>query len=329
MNFAEYKKQKEKLKKATDKIKDEKPSFADDRLWKPTPDKANFAEALIRFLPQPNMENEPVVKHFHHFIQEGNKYYIEPCLTNWQGEDGKDLACPACEYFFSLREELFEQGMKEDDVKKATGKYVRKTDHYANILVKRDPHNSDAEGKVFIYKFGMGIMKKINEKLYPKSELDEPINIFCMEEGADFRLKIDNAGKRDADYSSSSFLEKTGIACDEDKFEEVWNNLHSLEEWTDRSKVKSYDELKKSLYRVVKRKLNDDSESEKSTENLDDVFDGDDFEEPESKPEKETPKQKTVEKEEKKKPADDDMGVMDDLDGFDDSDFDDMLDEFD
>ena len=74
-----------KIASAFDKIanpQSESRSFEDDRFWKPEPDKAGNATAVIRFLPRVEGDDLPWVKIFSHGFQgPTGKWYIENSLT--------------------------------------------------------------------------------------------------------------------------------------------------------------------------------------------------------------------------------------------------------
>ena len=63
-------------------------SYDDERIWKPTQDKAGNAYAIIRFLPAIGNDDLPFVKIFSHGFQnkENQQWYIENSLTTI-GED--------------------------------------------------------------------------------------------------------------------------------------------------------------------------------------------------------------------------------------------------
>ena len=53
----------------------------DERLWKPTPDKAGNAQAVIRFMPAAPGEDGPWVRIWSHFFKGPGGWYIEKSLT--------------------------------------------------------------------------------------------------------------------------------------------------------------------------------------------------------------------------------------------------------
>ena len=61
----------------------EKKSYADERFWKPTVDKAGNGYAVLRFLPAPTGEDLPWVRYWDHgFKGPTGLWYIENSLTS-------------------------------------------------------------------------------------------------------------------------------------------------------------------------------------------------------------------------------------------------------
>ena len=84
----------------------------------------------------------------------------------------------------------------------------------------------------------------------PEFEDESAINPFDLWDGANFRLKMRNVeGFRN--YDKSEFDTSGPLFDDDTQLEEVWKQCYSLQELTDPSNFKSYDELKQRLYRVL------------------------------------------------------------------------------
>ena len=61
----------------------EKKSYGDDRMWKPTVDKAGNGYAVIRFLPAVEGDDLPWAKYWDHFFQgPTGQWYVEKSLTS-------------------------------------------------------------------------------------------------------------------------------------------------------------------------------------------------------------------------------------------------------
>ena len=218
----------------------EKKSYGDDRIWKPTVDKAGNGYAVLRFLPAKNSDEIPWVRYWDHgFKGPTGQWYIENSLTSIGQQD------PVGE----LNSRLWNSGIDAD---KETARRQKRRLHYVtNVLVLQDPGNPQNEGKVMLYKFGKKIYDKIMDAMQPEFADETPVNPFDMWGGADFKLKIRNVeGYRN--YDKSEFANPSELYGGEDsKLEPLVNQLHDISEFTDPKNYKSYDELKAKLMRVL------------------------------------------------------------------------------
>jgi len=218
----------------------EKKSYADERFWKPTVDKAGNGYAVLRFLPAPTGEDLPWVRYWDHgFKGPTGLWYIENSLTSIGQPD------PVGE----MNSVLWNTGRDED---KAIARERKRRLHYVtNIMVVSDPSNPENEGKVFLYKFGKKIFDKIMDVMQPAFQDETPVNPFDFWEGADFKLKIRQVeGYRN--YDKSEFASASALhEGDDTKLEGVYNTLYSLQEFLDPKNYKSYAELKTKLSRVL------------------------------------------------------------------------------
>ena len=214
-------------------------SYVDDRIWKPTVDKAGNGYAVIRFLPGTE-ESIPFVRYWDHgFKGPTGQWYIENSLTSIGQPD------PVGE----LNSRLWNTGLDSDKDKARTQK--RRLHYVTNIYVVSDPSAPQNEGKVFLYKFGKKIFDKIYDLMNPAFADETPVDPFDFWEGADFKLKIRNVeGYRNYDKSEFA-LAAPLLSADEAKLEEVYGKLHDLSEFTNPKNYKSYDELKAKLMRVL------------------------------------------------------------------------------
>jgi len=215
-------------------------SYADERIWKPTVDKAGNGYAVLRFLPSKEGEDLPWVRYWDHgFKGPTGLWYIENSLTSIGQPD------PVSE----MNSKLWNSGTEED---KAIVRERKRRLHYvANVYVVSDSGNPANEGKVMLYKFGKKIFEKIMDVMQPAFQDETPVNPFDLWEGADFKLKIRNVeGYRN--YDKSEFSDKSALfEGDESKLEAVDAQTHGLKEFTDPSNYKTYDELKAKLMRVL------------------------------------------------------------------------------
>ena len=218
----------------------EKKDYGDDRMWKPTVDKAGNGYAVIRFLPAGEGEDLPWVRYWDHgFKGSTGRWYIEKSLTSIGQQD------PVSE----LNSQLWNTGRDED--KEIARQRKRRLHHVSNILVVSDSANPENEGKVFLYEYGKKIMDKIMDVMQPQFADETPVNPFDFWGGANFKLKIRQVeGYRN--YDKSEFDSASQLFDgDEAKLEEVYNQSYKLSEFTDPSSYKSYAELKKKLFEVI------------------------------------------------------------------------------
>jgi hypothetical protein len=218
----------------------EKKSYADDRIWKPTVDKAGNGYAVLRFLPAAEGQELPWVRYWDHgFKGPTGLWYIENSLTSIGQPD------PVGE----LNSRLWNSGIESDKDRARDQK--RRLHYVVNMLVLQDPSNPANEGKVMLYKFGKKIFDKIMDSMQPEFADESPVNPFDFWEGADFKLKIRNVeGYRN--YDKSEFASPSALHDGDDtRLEAVYNQLHDLSEFSDPKNYKSYDELKAKLARVL------------------------------------------------------------------------------
>lgn len=224
-----------------------------DNYWKPTPDKSGNALAVIRFLPGPAVDGDdalPWVRYFDHGFKGPNgKWYIEKSLTTFGDKD------PVSEYNSQLWNSTTDDNAPE---RKQARNQKRRLHYVANVYIVSDPQNKDAEGKVFLFKFGKKIMDKILKMMNPDLESEPRINPTDLWAGAPFKLKmtrqnVNISGRSVAfpNYDESVFLAPGPLFEDDSEMEAIWKKEYSLKEIVDRKNFKSYDELKRRLDEVV------------------------------------------------------------------------------
>ena len=216
----------------------EKKNYGDERIYKPTVDKAGNGYVVLRFLPAPEGEDLPWVRYWDHgFKGPTGQWYIERSLTSIGQPD------PVGE----LNSRLWNTGIESDKDRARTQK--RRLHYVTNVQIISDPAKPENEGKVFLYQFGKKIFDKIMDVMQPAFQDETPVNPFDFWEGANFKLKIRNVeGYRN--YDKSEFESQSALA-DDDKLEEIYTQLHPLNEFTDPKNYKTYDELKAKLMKVL------------------------------------------------------------------------------
>ena len=201
--------------------------------YQPWIDKNGNGSAVLRFLPGLPGEEE-FVQLFNHAFKVEDRWFIENCPSTL------NLACPVCE----IERTLWIKGNKElVSIRK------RKMYFISNVLVVRDPKQAENDGKVFLFKYGKKIFDKINSALNPLFPDTEPMNPFDVEEGANFRLRITQAGKF-RDYDKSSFDAPSALG-DPEQVEAILSQRSSLAEIIAPQQFKSYDELKAKFDRLI------------------------------------------------------------------------------
>ena len=215
----------------------------DERFWKLTTDKAGNGFAVIRFLPATDGEDMPFVKLYSHAFQGPGGWYIENSLTTLGQND------PLGEY----NRELWNSG--DESLKEQVRKQKRKLQYYANIYVVKDPGNPEAEGKVFLFRFGKKIYDKIMDAVNgDELEGREGYNPFDFWTGADFKLRAKKVAGY-PNYDSSEFQSPATLDdLDDAQLESIWQRQHGLQPLVAPDQFKSYDDLKKRLDAVLNLK---------------------------------------------------------------------------
>ncbi len=218
----------------------------DERFWSPTFDAtAGTGEAVVRFLPPPVGEEMPFVKLFFHSFKgvKSGKWYIENSLSTLGQKD------PCGE----LNSRCWNSGIEA--AKEISRRQKRKVRYYANVLVINDPANPEANGNVYLWKFGQEIFNVINAAMFPEDADDQPVNPFDPWDGHDFKLKMKGhnlEGRTVPRYDKSAFKPKSSpLAETDEEIEEIWKKAHSLSQFTAPTNFKSYAELQKRLVEVV------------------------------------------------------------------------------
>lgn len=250
MNFSNLKKQSksfDNLLKEVDKLNS--PTYekdnSTDNYWKPTPDKAGNALAVIRFLPGPAVDGDdalPWVQYWDHGFQnkETGKWYIEKSLTTLGQKD------PVSEY----NSTLWNASTDDQSWQRKQARDQKRRLHYvSNIKVISDPKNPQNEGKVFLFKYGKKIFDKITKMMNPDLESEQAINPFDLWNGANFKLKMTRQSGF-PNYDESTFLAPGPLSDDDAELEAVWKSELSLKDIIDPKNFKTYDQLKARLAEV-------------------------------------------------------------------------------
>jgi hypothetical protein len=252
MDLNEYKSKRKNVDSLIDKLKqtnDSKKSsggdansYKDDRLWSYTKGSDGNALAVIRFLPAPT-DTAPIVSNYSYFFQGPGGWYIE------RDPSTIDEKSPVMIYNSKII-----NGRKFDTLDEVTKMDIRsrsrKKDFYANILVVKDSAKPENEGKVFLWKFPQTIYDMVISAANPEdTTVEEPVEVFDLFEGCNFKLKVKKNSGGKADYSSSSFMEKSPLS--DEMASKVLAQLYPLDEFISPKNIKSFDELQAKFNRVM------------------------------------------------------------------------------
>lgn len=230
---------------------------ADPRFWYPQTDQAGNGFAIIRFLPAAPNEAVPYITEFAHGFQGPGGWYIQRSRTTL-GKGEKD---PVYEYngkIYAQSKEAEAQGNTTlaKSLQESNKRRRRTTSYIANILVVKDPANPENEGKVFLFRYGIKLQTKIEEKMKPAFEGDTPINPFDPWEGANLRLKITTAKpippakKGFRNYDNSEWDSQSAIGSDAE-IEAIWKSEHPLLPLIAPDTFEPYEKLKAMFDRVM------------------------------------------------------------------------------
>lgn len=235
----------------------------DDRFWTVTRDGAGTGSAIIRFLPPVNGENIPWVKSFSYgFKGPSGRWYIN------ESPSAINLPDPVMEYNSEAYASKDEERIADAKNRKRRSQFI------SNILVVKDPANPENEGKVFLFKFGKKILEMIMSKAKPEFDSDEPVFVWDIDEGCNFKLRIKMVAKY-PNYDSSEWAAQSALAKTDDQIEDILSKCHDLSEFTKESYFKDYDTLKKEFDRVMA--IGGSSQTAESRVNADANGESDDF----------------------------------------------------
>lgn len=214
----------------------------DTGFWRPTKDKTGNSQAVIRFLPNKNIEDVPFVRRYSHSFKDPTtkRWYIEKSLTTLGQQD----------YIAEVNGELWNTGLDEN--KELARSRKRTLKFISNILVIKDPGNPANEGQVMKFEYGKKIFDKIVAAAKPEADLgEEPVNAFDPKTGADFLYK-QTVVAGFPNYDQSKFSSSKPLAGGNDaKIQEILDRCHDINEEIAPDKFKSYEELKKKFLWVT------------------------------------------------------------------------------
>ena len=198
-----------------------------------TRDKEGNGSAVIRFLPPVNGDELPWVRTYSFgFKGPTGRWYLN------ESPNTIGLPDPVAER--NQADWASGDQAMQDEVRKRK----RQTKYISNILVIKDPAHPENEGKIFLFKYGKKIHEMIASKAKPEFADDDPMYVWDLWDGANFKLRIKTVASY-PNYDSSEFMSKSEVfGGDEDKLQELVDGCHKLSEFTEPGRFKSYETLK-------------------------------------------------------------------------------------
>lgn len=250
-NFASMKNKKTNASKLKDKIQDNTAGNRDERFWRPDYDKETFVgSALIRFLPRYDSDGDITLpwvswKEFYFMNKQNQKYNHRSLVTIGKEDPVANLN----RAHWAMMNDTQKDGAEGKEAKKRN---VR-MQYVANIVVLDDPKHPENNGKVFLYKFGNQIKKKLEAVWFPEYEDQTPIEFFDWDEGANLRIRSKKADFGKMPTYEDSVVEGVSALADgrQEIQEKIFNSLHDLSEFESEDNYKSYEELEKEMLKVL------------------------------------------------------------------------------
>ena len=224
----------------------EEKSYTDDRYWKPTIDKNGNANCVLRFLPAGGDEEAPYITIYSYAFQDSKtqQWYIENSLQTIGLED------PVAQ----KNKQLWDTG---DELNRDIVRKRRRIQKFvSNVLIIKDPANTEVEGQVKLYKFGKAILNKIKESIKPQFPDDPSVNPYDLWEGADFRLRIFKDASNGYPSYEKCVFDTPSVVFDGDDTrieEEIFMKLIPLQPEIGPTKFKPYAKLVERLALVEGR----------------------------------------------------------------------------
>ena len=211
----------------------------DNRFWKLSRDAVGNGAAVLRFLPAVNGDEIPWVTEISYGFQgPTGKWYINksPYVIG--------QPCPAGEYSAAAYQSKDPVRIEQAKAMKRSKKYI------SNVLIVKDPANPENEGKVMLFKYGKKIHDMITGKMKPVFADDEPIDVFDIDEGCNFKLRAKIVSDF-VNYDSSEWAGQSPLAKTDEEIQAILDKCHRLGDFTDPSYFKSYDKLKEEFDRAM------------------------------------------------------------------------------
>jgi hypothetical protein len=212
-------------------------NFKDNRIYFPEYKEDGTAKATIRFLEAPDVD-VPMIAVYSHYFKGVGGWFVENCPTTIGGQ------CPVCEDNSNHWNNEGDAGQEFVRNRRSS----RVLSYYTNILVVNDEKTPSNNGKIFLFKLGKKIFKKVEEAIDDDGMV--PWDELC---GVNFILKItkEKLGQNMVpNYDSSYFVRDAngdGLETPLSKYgdlEKIKSTVYKLGDYVDPKNYKSYDELK-------------------------------------------------------------------------------------
>jgi hypothetical protein len=201
--------------------KAKKEGSTDLEFYKPYPEsgKDGVYKSLVRFVPN---HVDPTKSKIH-------KYYVY--LNDPVSGDSFSVDCPSTVGKKSVLKDIFWKLKNSHSAadQELAKNFSRKEDYYALVQIVQDKNNTEAEGKIMIFKFG----KKLNDMLEAqlKPEYGSPCNPFDLFEGKLFSIHSRKVGEWN-NYDLCSFVgEKGPIEIEGKKMEKNQSDMKTIMEY--------------------------------------------------------------------------------------------------
>lgn len=171
--------------------------------YNPTADKGKggIYQSIIRFIP---WHEDPK----HGSIQEKWVSYLVDPVT----QRGRYVDCPSSVGKPSPLQDIYWKLRKSESVQmqKLAQSFSRRHSYASLVQIIRDENNSEAEGKIMVFRYGVKIWEKINAELKPI--IGEPHDPFDILGGKAFALVITKVSGFN-NYDQSKFVDKRIPLC--------------------------------------------------------------------------------------------------------------------
>jgi hypothetical protein len=200
------------------------------------------ATYVVRLLPNVKTPSETFMHYYHHgwnSISTG-KYFSVTSPSTW-GE-----RCPVSELYFKILREG-----SDDEKNRAKEHLKRKENWMVNVYVVNDPKNPENNGTVKVLRYGRQLNKIIEAAISGDDAAEYGAKIFDLSEnGCNLRIKAELVSDKPGapkypTYTASKFLTPSAIeGLDEDKINEIYQNIHDLQSFLDH---KTADDIKEII----------------------------------------------------------------------------------